>query len=109
MDSEQYGIFYEVLPFIQQASLCIRQSVRQEEVQGGAPEGRKHTALGETTSCWVYPGCGRHGKQSEVAKSPGPGLTLPSPEVSPAPIGVVGRVQSDDPHDASGTLLMLSK
>ena len=38
VDSEQYGIFYEILLFIQQISLCTRHSARHGEAQGEGPE-----------------------------------------------------------------------
>ena len=40
VDSEQYGIFYEILPFIQQTSLCTSHSARNGEAQGKGPEVR---------------------------------------------------------------------
>ena len=44
-----------------------------------------------------------------MVKSRGPGVTLPLSEADPVPIRVVERIQGDDPHNAFGTLHMLSK
>lgn len=110
VDSEQYDIFCEVLAFIQQTSSCARHSARQGGGSGWRSRGEiTHTAPGETASCSVHPRCRKQGKQDDVVKSRGPGVTLPLSEADPAPIRAVERIQRDDPHNAFAPSHMLSK
>lgn len=77
-DSEQYGIFREVLPFIQLTSSCARHSTRQGEAQNGSVEVRKHTVLGETARGSGQLGCRRHRKQNKgVEGLHGLGVSVP--------------------------------
>lgn len=85
VDCEQYGIFYEVLPFIQQMSSCTGYSAKQMGAQGEMTHSpRGHCKLLGT------PGSRRHRRQDKVVKNPRLGDTLPLSEAYPVSVRVVG-------------------
>lgn len=110
-DSDQYSIFGDALPFIQQTSLCVRHSARQGEAQNGSVEVRKHMGLRErlhtARDTWGAEGTGNRTRWLKGCV--GWGSSAPS-EASPVPLELLGASceMPPHPHDISGTRHRLS-